>query len=174
MPSMRRPYRSKWHAEGTLKVFQADCAGSIPVTRSTAVSRPSFSGVPRQPLLLGPLLRRHDARAPSESACDNIAVSGANWHASMLVEPILDSTPANKRGGRGHPRRRPLKLHAGKGSDNRRARRYLRPPRGITARVARIGRDSSQRLGGHRWVVERIIGWLLSCNASSCIMTAPP
>jgi transposase len=40
-------------------------------------------------------------------------------------------------------------------------RRYLRR-RGITARIARIGRDSSQRLCRHRWVVERTIGWLLS------------
>ena len=46
---------------------------------------------------------------------------------------------------------------------NPRVRRYLRR-RGITARIARIGRDSSQRLGRHRWVVERTIGWLLSCK----------
>lgn len=36
------------------------------------------------------------------------------------------------------------------------------PPRGIAARIARIGVDSSQRLGRHRWVVERTLGWLLS------------
>lgn len=40
-------------------------------------------------------------------------------------------------------------------------RRYLRR-RGITARIARIGVDSSQRLGRHRWVVEHTISWLLS------------
>jgi transposase len=90
----------------------------------------------------------------------NVAVSGANRHDSMLVEPILDGMPAIKRGGRGHPRRRPIKLHA-LGYDNPRVRRYLRRRR-ITARIARIGRDSSQRLGRHRWVVERTIGWLLS------------
>jgi transposase len=70
----------------------------------------------------------------------NVAVSGANRHDSMLVEPILDGMPAIKRGGRGHPRRRPVKLHADKGYDNPRVRRYLRR-RGITARIARIGRD---------------------------------
>jgi transposase len=91
----------------------------------------------------------------------NVAVSGANRHDSMLVEPILDTMPAIKRGGRGHPRRRPLKLHADKGYDNPPVRRYLRR-RGITACIARIGRDSNQRLGRHRWVVERTIGWLLS------------
>ena len=47
------------------------------------------------------------------------------------------------------------------GYDNPRVRRYLRRRR-ITARIARIGRHSSQRLGRHRWVVERTIGWLLS------------
>ncbi len=40
-------------------------------------------------------------------------------------------------------------------------RRYLRR-RGISARIARIGVDSSTRLGRHRWVVERTLGWLLS------------
>ena len=88
-------------------------------------------------------------------------VSAANRHDSLFVEPILDSMPAIKRGGRGHPRRRPGKLHGDKGYDIARVRRYLRR-RGITARIARRGVDSSQRLGRHRWVVERTLGWLLS------------
>ena len=83
----------------------------------------------------------------------NIAVSGANRHDSMLVEPILDSMPAIKRGGRGHPRRRPLKLHGDKGYDNPRVRRYLRR-RGITARIARIG-------------VEPANGWAVTAGSSS-------
>jgi transposase len=90
-----------------------------------------------------------------------VLVSAANRHDSMFVEPLLDSMPAIRRGGRGHPRRRPAKLHGDKGYDNPRVRRYLRR-RGITARIARIGVDSSQRLGRHRWVVERTLGWLLS------------
>ncbi len=88
-------------------------------------------------------------------------VSAANRHDSLFVEPILDGMPAIKRGGRGRPRRRPAKLHGDKGYDNPRVRRYLRR-RGITARIARIGRDSSARLGRHRWVVERTLSWLLS------------
>ena len=88
-------------------------------------------------------------------------VSAANRHDSLFVEPILDGMPAIKCGGRGHPRRRPGKLHGDKGYDIPRVRRYLRR-RGITARIARIGVDSSQRLGRHRWVVERTLGWLLS------------
>jgi transposase len=34
--------------------------------------------------------------------------------------------------------------------------------RGITARIARRGIESSQRLGRHRWKVERALSWL-SC-----------
>src|SRR3712207_1890672 len=49
----------------------------------------------------------------------NVLVSAANRHDSLFVEPILDSMPAIKRGGRGHPRRRPVKLHGDKGYDNR-------------------------------------------------------
>ena len=90
-----------------------------------------------------------------------IAITGANRHDSMLVEPILDRLRPVKGTGRGRPRRRPIKLHADKAYDNRRVRRYLRN-RGITARIARIGMDSSERLGRHRWVVERTVGWLLS------------
>lgn len=90
-----------------------------------------------------------------------MAISGANRHDSMLVEPILDALPAVKGAGPGRPRRRPIKLHADKGYDNRRVRRYLRR-RGITARIARRGVDSSERPGRHRWVVERTVGWLLA------------
>ncbi len=84
-------------------------------------------------------------------------VSGANRHDSMLVEPLLDGMPAIRRGGRGHPRRRPLKLHGDKGYGNPRVRRYLRR-RDFAVRIARIGRDFSARLGRHRWVVERTLG----------------
>lgn len=90
-------------------------------------------------------------------------VSAANRHDSLSVEPIFDGMPGIKRGGRGRPRRRPGKLHGDKGYDNPRVRRYLRR-RGSSARIARIGRDSSARLGRHRWVVERALGWLLSCK----------
>ena len=88
-------------------------------------------------------------------------VSAANRHDSLFVEPILDSMPAIRIGGRGRPRRRPLKLHGDKGYDIPRVRRWLRR-RGISARISRIGVDSSPRLGRHRWVVERTLGWLLS------------
>lgn len=90
-----------------------------------------------------------------------VAITGANRHDSMLVEPILDRLAPVKGRGRGRPRRRPGKLRADKAYDNQRVRRYLHR-RGITARIARIGVDSSERLGRHRWVVERTISWLLA------------
>ncbi len=67
------------------------------------------------------------------------------------VEPI--------KGRRGRPRKRPEKLHADKGYDYPRCRRFLRR-RGIKARIARRGIESSEKLGRHRWVVERSFSWL--------------
>jgi transposase len=63
------------------------------------------------------------------------------------------------RGRRGRPRRRPRKLHADKGYDSRANRRACYQ-RGIVARIARKGIESSTRLGRYRWVVERTIAWL--------------
>jgi hypothetical protein len=91
----------------------------------------------------------------------NTPVPAADRHDSLLVEPIQDSMPTIERGGRGHPRRRPLKLNAALGYNVPRVRRYLRR-RGVSARIAGIGHDSTTRLGRHGWVVERIHGWLLS------------
>jgi transposase len=42
-------------------------------------------------------------------------------------------------------------------------RSWLRK-RGITPRIARRGIESSQRLGRHRWVVERTMSWLNGCR----------
>ncbi len=50
-------------------------------------------------------------------------------------------------------------LTADKGYDFPRCRKALRK-RGITPRVARRGIESSERLGQHRWVVERTLSWL--------------
>jgi IS5 family transposase len=64
------------------------------------------------------------------------------------------------RGRPGRPRRRPAKLHADKGYDYPTCRQALRR-RSITPRVARRGIKCSQRLGRHRWKVERSLAWLL-------------
>lgn len=89
----------------------------------------------------------------------NAKLSAANTHDSLLFEPLLDTAPAVK-GRRGRPRRRPHKLHADKGYDNRRCRTYLRR-RGISGRIARRGVESKHRLGRFRWVVERSVSWVL-------------
>ncbi len=57
------------------------------------------------------------------------------------------------------PRKRPEKLHADKAYDFGRCRGVLRR-RGIKSRIARKGKDTSERLGKHRWVVERTLAWL--------------
>jgi IS5 family transposase len=75
------------------------------------------------------------------------------------------STPSRRSSGYGDalavPRRRPAKLHADKGYEYPSCRRALRR-RGITPRIARRGIESSQRLGRHRWTVERSLAWLLA------------
>lgn len=50
-----------------------------------------------------------------------------------------------------------------KGYDYDHLHRWLRK-QGIRHRTARRGADSSQRLGRHRWVVERTISWLADCR----------
>ena len=86
-----------------------------------------------------------------------VLASGANKHDSILFERCVDAIPAVK-GLQSRPRRRPHKLHADKGYDYPRCRRHLKK-RGIVSRIARRGIESSERLGKHRWVVERTHGW---------------
>ena len=59
----------------------------------------------------------------------------------------------------GRPRKRPAKLHADKAYDFDHCRQACRR-RGITPRIARRGVESSEKLGRHRWVVERTLAWL--------------
>lgn len=84
--------------------------------------------------------------------------TAANVNEGTKLIRLVDAVvPARQR--RGRPRRRPDKLHADKGYDSQRNRRLLRK-RGILPRIARRGIESSQKLGRHRWVVERTISWL--------------
>jgi IS5 family transposase len=77
----------------------------------------------------------------------------------MALAATLDAVPPVRSGKRGRPRRRPAKLHADKAYDHRRCRKECRQ-RGVVPRVARRGVESSQKLGRHRWVVERTLAWL--------------
>jgi transposase len=85
-------------------------------------------------------------------------LTGANRHDTMVFEDLLDAVPAIKQPN-GRRRKRPAKLHADKAYDIPRCRQALRR-RHIRVRIARKGVDSSQRLGRHRWVVERTLAWL--------------
>jgi transposase len=87
-----------------------------------------------------------------------VAVSAANTNDQQALIPLVCAIPA-VRSRRGPRRRRPAKLHADKGYDVVELRRWLRG-RGITPRIARRGVESNQRLGRHRWKVERSIAWL--------------
>lgn len=85
-------------------------------------------------------------------------ITGANRHDSAVFEDLIDAIPPI-RCPSGQRRMRPDKLHGDKAYDIPRCRRHLRR-RGIRVRIARKGKESSQRLGRHRWVVERTLAWL--------------
>lgn len=87
-----------------------------------------------------------------------VTLSAANVHDSKMLEATVDAIRP-VRGKRGHPRRRPDKLHADKGYDYRFCRRACRA-RGMLPRIARKGIESSERLGRYRWVAERTLAWL--------------
>ncbi|AFR09869.1 transposase DDE domain protein [Nocardiopsis alba ATCC BAA-2165] len=92
----------------------------------------------------------------------SMAISGANTHDSQALQPLVEGIPPI-RSRRGPRRRRPAKLHGDKGYDYAHLRRWLRQ-RGIVHRLARKGAESSQRLGRHRWQVERTMAWLAGCR----------
>ena len=85
-------------------------------------------------------------------------LTGANRHDSVVFEALLDAVTAIRQPNR-RRRKRPDKGHADKAYDIPRCRRAL-TQRHIRIRIARKGIDSSQRLGRHRWVVERTLAWL--------------
>ena len=87
-----------------------------------------------------------------------MALTGANVHDSKVLAELVDSI-VPVRGKRGRPRKRPGKLHADKGYDFPGCRGFLRG-RGIRPRIARRGVKTSEKLGRHRWVVERTLAWL--------------
>ena len=85
-------------------------------------------------------------------------LTGANRHDSVVFEELLDAVPPIRQPN-GRRRKRPGKLHADKAYDIPRCRQAL-TRRHIKVRIARKGVDSSQRLGRHRWVIERTLAWL--------------
>ena len=87
-----------------------------------------------------------------------IAVSGADLHDSQAFKPLILGIPAVR--SRHWPRRRrPVKIRADKASYSAEHLRWLRH-RNLVLRIARPGTESSERLGRHRWKIERSITWL--------------
>ncbi|WSZ37088.1 IS5 family transposase [Streptomyces sp. NBC_00882] len=87
-----------------------------------------------------------------------VAVSGANLHDSQALKPLIRGIPA-VRSRRGPRRRRPGKLRADKAYYSADRLTWLRE-RGLVPRIARPGIESGERLGRHRWKIERSIAWL--------------
>ncbi|MEV5283541.1 IS5 family transposase [Streptomyces sp. NPDC006703] len=92
----------------------------------------------------------------------SIGISAANDHDSLALIPLMRGIPPihSRFGPR---RRRPAKLHGDKGYDYDHLRNWLRR-RQIVPRIARRGIEASDRLGRHRWVVERTMSWLNGCR----------
>jgi transposase len=88
------------------------------------------------------------------------AVTAANVSDTSMFQAVVDDVPL-VRTPTGRRRTRPDAAHADKAYDSRANRAYLRR-RGIRARIARRGIESSTRLGRHRWRIERTLSWL-SC-----------
>jgi transposase len=88
-----------------------------------------------------------------------VAVSGANMHDSLALKPLIRGIPA-VRSRQGPRRRRSVKLRADKAYFSAESLAWLRE-RGLVARIARPGIESGERLGRHRWNVERSIAWLI-------------
>jgi transposase len=115
----------------------------------------------------GPIRQIVANRAQSDTLVDGVGVplavrhTAANVHDSRMLEELVDAVMPirSPKGSPGRPRKRPEKLHADKGYDFLRCREALRQ-RGIKARISRRGIDTSERLGRHRWIVERTLAWL--------------
>jgi transposase len=88
----------------------------------------------------------------------SVAVSAANTNDSHTLKPLVMAIPAVK-SRRGPRRRKPGKLHADKAYDSAELRTWVRDHR-IGVRIARQGIETSEKLGKHRWVIERTIAWL--------------
>ena len=87
-----------------------------------------------------------------------VGVSAANTNDSYALKPLVQAIPAI-RSRRGPRRRKPGKLHADKAYDHTELRQWLQQ-RGIQVRIARKGIETSDKIGRHRWVIERTISWL--------------
>lgn len=86
-----------------------------------------------------------------------IRQTGANAADCKHLLPLVDALPplCVRQGQRHHP----YKLHADKAYDSAALRQGLEQ-RFIVPRIARRRIETSERLGHHRWVVERTNAWV--------------
>lgn len=84
--------------------------------------------------------------------------TAANVNETTLLPELVQAIPAIRQ-KQGRPRQRPHKLHADKGYDSLKNRTFLREHH-ILSRISRRNVDRSEKLGKHRWVVERTLAWL--------------
>jgi transposase len=87
-----------------------------------------------------------------------VDVTAANTADIRAFTPLFTAIPPI-RSRRGPRRRKPGKVRADKAYDSAELRRWLRR-QGVVPRIARRGIESSERLGRHRWKIERTIAWL--------------
>ncbi|WP_369142114.1 IS5 family transposase [Streptomyces sp. R44] len=91
-----------------------------------------------------------------------VGASAANDNDVQALRPLILGIPAT-RSRRGPRRRHPNKVRADKAYHSAGNLAWLRE-RNITPRIARPGVESSERLGRHRWKIERSISWLFGCR----------
>lgn len=88
----------------------------------------------------------------------HVDISAANTNDHLVFTQLIEGI-SPIRGRTGRPRKRPVKLHADKGYNYLACHALLRR-RGIIARIARRGIESSKHLGKHRYVIERTLEWV--------------
>lgn len=86
-----------------------------------------------------------------------VLLSAANVHDSLMLGPVLDAWQGVQHGD-DEPTKAFEKLHADKAYDTRNCMRLVRQ-HGMESRIARRGIESNEKLGRHRWVVERTMSW---------------
>ncbi|MFT7721390.1 MAG: IS5 family transposase [Roseateles sp.] len=152
-----------WHQLHMLLLAELRSAGRLDFSRASldgasGAQPPGGSHTGPNPTDRGKLGSKRHIITDRQGIPLMFCVTGANRHDSVVFEQLIDALP-DVRGKRGKPRRWPDKLHADKGYDFARCREHLKR-RGIQDRIARRGIERNDRLGCHRWVVERTHAWL--------------
>jgi transposase len=88
-----------------------------------------------------------------------VILTAANVHDSNRLRGTRGRRRADRTPERSPSRAPEEAARTPKGYDAKKCRATLRR-RGIKSRIARRGIESSERLGRHRWVVERTLAWL--------------